>query len=351
MAAGTNLSLTLIFIVLSLGLVALNAFFVAAEFAIVKVRRTRLEELAGKGIAAAKASIICVDQLDEYLSATQLGITLVSLALGWIGEASFYSLLLFFFSDGKPHEWLHVVSVVISFSIVTLLHVVFGELVPKTVAIQKAEKVTLLIAPALRAFYLFAKPVISSFTWIANKIYRLFGLSSEGENALTEEELKLVLHDSHEEGVISDSEARIINRTFGFSDKRAIDIMIPIENVAYLSLARTFEQNREFAQKKMYTRFPLARSGVDSILGIVHMKDVLHHPSEWDSNDVLIKVLRNAYYITSDLPLDRLMQMMKKKNVHLAMVQDQKSKKNIGIVTMEDITQELVGKIPDEYGN
>jgi CBS domain containing-hemolysin-like protein len=350
MAPEISLSTTFAFIALSFVLVGLNAFFVAAEFAIVKVRRTRLEELAGQGIASARVSLRCVDDLDESLSATQLGITLVSLALGWIGEESFYNLIRYFAPVLTSEKTMHAVSLGFSFLIVTLLHVVLGELVPKSLAIQRAEKVALVVSPPLRWFYRAARPLIRFFTWLANRVLHLLGLNKEEEAAYSEEELKIVVHESHEEGVISESEAGIIENAFSFSDKRAADILIPLDQVAYLSLSRSFEENMESARKRMYTRFPLTADGPDTILGVVHMKDVLHYPAEWDSNEVFRKVMRPACYVSADTPQDRVLQELKQHRTHLAIVRDPASHGRLaGIVTLEDILQALVGEIPDEY--
>ncbi len=344
---------TLFYIGLSLVLVFLNGFFVAAEFAIVKVRRTRLKELEGKGIKAARVSILCVDQLDEHLSATQLGITLVSLGLGWVGEQSFYNILFLMFPEMalKYGTEFHAVSLTLSFFIITLLHVVLGELVPKSMAIQKAERVTLLIARPLQLFFVMAKPLIMAFTAMANLILKLFGFEGEDEDALSEEELKMVLKDSHDEGVITDSEAQIINRAFEFSDKRARDIMIPEHQVHTLNLHRNIEENLNIAQQRMFTRFPLVKDNFQNIIGIVHMKDALLKLREADDNSALSSTARPAVYVDPSLRQDRLMKVLNEKRTHLAIVRDEQTKENLGIVTLKDILEDLVGEIRDEHRN
>ncbi len=344
---------TLFFSVISLVLVFLNGFFVAAEFAIVKVRRTRLKELEGKGISAARISILCVDQLDEHLSATQLGITLVSLALGWVGEKSFYNILFLIFPDMALKYGLefHAVSLGLSFFIITLLHVVLGELVPKSMAIQKAEKITLLIARPLRWFFLMAKPLIMAFTVMANMILRLFGFNGDSDAHMSEAELKMVLKDSHNEGVISDSEAQIINRAFEFSDKRACDIMIPGHQVQTLNLERNIEDNLKITQQRMYTRFPLIKDSFQNVIGIVHMKDALLKLRDTNDNRALSATARLVTYVAPFLKQDKLMKILNEKRTHLAIVQDPTTKENLGIVTLEDILEDLVGEIIDEHGN
>lgn len=348
-----HLWITVLYIILSLALVALNGFFVAAEFAIVKVRRTRLKELEGQGVATARISLLMVDELDEYLSATQLGITLVSLGLGWIGEESFYNffeLTLPKVAAQYPQEF-HWIALSASFFMITMLHVVLGELVPKSMAIQKAEKITLLITRPLQMFYRAARPLIHGFTLFANLVLRLFGFHKAEEEVLSEEELKMVLKDSHEEGVISESEAQIITQAFEFSDKRARDIMIPEHQVQCLSLDRSIEENLAVAQKRMFSRFPLVRGGFQNIEGIVHMKDAFFMMTEKPDNEAFQRSTRPPVYVDPNMRQDQIMRILNSKRTHLAIVRDSATKENIGIVTLEDILEDLVGDIVDEHGN
>lgn len=347
-----NLYLTLIFIVIALVLVFCNAFFVAAEFAIVKIRRTRLEELAGQGVRSAKSALLMVDKLDDYLSATQLGITLVSLALGWIGEESFYNLFLIFWPIEHGHtDAVHFIAAGFSFFVITLLHVVLGELVPKSMAIQRAEKITLAIAYPLQLFYKISKPLIHTFTFLANSVLRLIGYHNAEEPALSEEELKMVMRDSKDEGVISDSEAQIINRAFSFSDKRALDIMIPVERVLYISLARSYEENKKIILSKMHTRFPVCNTDMTDVIGIVNMKDMRFLDLDDEGNHVFTDAMRKVMYVYPEMKQDRLMRLFSEKRLHLAIVRESKDNKNLGIVTLEDVLEELVGEIVDEHGN
>jgi CBS domain containing-hemolysin-like protein len=342
---------TLLALAAAFGLIALNAFFVAAEFAIVKVRRTRLEELAGQGVRTAKSSLIIVDKLDEYLSATQLGITLASLALGWIGEEAFASLLVLAAPSVFAENHHHLISLTLSFFVVTMLHVVLGELVPKSMAIQDAEKVCLWIARPLAFFYRFSRPLIRAFTYLANFVLRRIGYHGYEEPPLTEQELKIVMKESREDGVISDSEAQIINRAFEFSDKRTGDIMVARERVKFLSLEAPLAENLNTVQAKMHTRFPLCRSDFDSVVGIVHMKDVWPKLAPAATNEVLERNARPAIFVDSSLRQDQLMKLFQSCRAHLAVVRDGRSGKNIGIVTMEDVLEGLVGEIRDEHGN
>jgi CBS domain containing-hemolysin-like protein len=346
-----SLWLTLSFVVLAILLVLLNAFFVASEFAIVKVRQTRLRELDAQGVKGAKAGLRLLERLDDYLSATQLGITLVSLALGWIGEESFYRLLYFMAPEtaaANPAAF-HAISLGISFFIITLLHVVLGELIPKSMAIQQAERVTLVIATPLHFFFKLAKPLILIFTAAANVVLRAMGYVGFEEAPWTEEELKLVMKDSREDGVITDSEAQIIHRAFSFADKKAKDIMIPIEEVQYISLARSFEENKRTVQSRMHTRFPLCRTDMKDVLGVINMKD-LRFIEEWD-NDAFEEKKKAPLFITTEHRQDRLMKLFSETRVHMAIVQDPVTLENLGIVTLEDVLEELVGDIVDEHGN
>jgi len=348
-----DLALVFLYILLSFVLVGLNGFFVAAEFAIVKVRRTRLEELAGQGVRSARVSILMVDQLDEYLSATQLGITIVSLGLGWIGEHSFYQLFRYLAPahSVENRALFHSISLALSFLVITLLHVVLGELVPKSMAIQRSEQVTLWVTKPLRWFYFAAKPLIVGFTMLANLILRMLGMHNAEQDPLSEEELKLVMQESHDEGVISESEAQIITKAFSFSDKRAGEIMIPVERLQYLSLSRSVEENLETTSKRMFTRFPLCRSGLDTLIGVVHMKDAWRALCDDRSNRSFEKTVRPPVFVDPKVQQDKLMKTLKESHTHMAIVRDPNTLKILGLVTLEDILEELVGDIRDEHGN
>ncbi len=333
-------------------LVGFNAIFVAAEFAIVKVRRTRLEELAGQGLASARISLLCVDQLDQTLSATQLGITLMSLGLGWIGESAFSSCLRLLYPDFflAAHGAHHVITVGLSFFIVTALHVVLGELVPKNMAIQDAERITLLLAGPLRLFYVTARPLLFGFTRVANFILRRLGFNNFEEEPFTEQELKLVMKESKEDGIISDSEAQIITRAFEFADKRVVDIMVAKDQVDFISLSRPLDQNLAVVRKNMHTRFPVCKGEFGEALGIIHMKDVWPTLLTKFSNEAFEKTLRPPIFVASHLRQDQLMKLFQSCRAHMAIVRDAEGN-NLGIVTLEDILEGLVGEIRDEHGN
>lgn len=349
-----SLLLTLLAVAGSLILVGLNGVFVAAEFAIVKVRRTRLEELAGQGVAHARVSLRCVDQLDESLSATQFGITLVSLALGWLGAEAFAALWAHIFPGLAPHSGhhRHFVAVGLAFMTITVLHIVFGELVPKNMAIQDAERIALWVARPLSWFYRTSRPINHVLGALARFVLRRLGYFGESEESpLSENELKLVMKESHEEGVITESEAQIINRAFEFSDRRVRDLMVTRENLDYISLSRPLDQNLAVVRKHMHTRFPLCKEGLETVIGVVHMKDVWPLLLTNFSNETFEKTARPAIFVDPNLRQDQLLKIFQTRRGHLAIVSDPRTKANIGIVTMEDVLEYLVGEIRDEHGN
>jgi CBS domain containing-hemolysin-like protein len=229
-----------------------------------------------------------------------------------------------------------------------MLHVVLGELVPKSMAIQRAESIALKIAFPLQVFYRISKPLIQAFSGMANAVLQLIGYGNSEERPLSEEELKMVMRDSKDEGVISDSEAQIINRAFSFSDKGAIDIMIPLEKVQYISLARSFRENKATILSKMHTRFPVCRTDMNDVVGILNMKDIRFVNIE--DNSIFTKSMRKVMYVYPEMKQDRLMKLFSEKRLHLAVVNGNKAEKNMRIVTLEDVLGQLVGEIVDEHG-
>lgn len=346
-----SLAITTLAIFGSLLLVALNGFFVAAEFAIVKVRRTRLEELAGKGVKAAKYSIVAVDNLNEMLSAVQLGITFASLGLGWLGEQAFESVFFAAFpqTDALEPGWRQGAAAVLAFFMITMLHVVLGELVPKQIAIQDAERTVLRLAKPLVLFYRASRPLIIAFTRLSDFAARRLSYSRNEEQPLSENELKLVMRDSKDDGVITESEAQIITRAFEFADKRAADIMVPADKVEYISLARPIGQNLATIRMHMHTRFPLCREGLESVIGVVHMKTTWPALLESLSNAAFVRTAKPQLAVEAGVRQDQLLALFQSSRAHLAIVRDPRSQKTIGIVTMEDVLESLVGDIRDEH--
>jgi CBS domain containing-hemolysin-like protein len=335
----------------ALFLVGANAFFVLAEFSIVKIRKTRLEELVKKGNRTAAHTLDIVRHLDTYLSANQLGITLASLGLGWIGESAIATVIqpAFLKFSAASTALLHSVSIVIAFSLITLLHVVLGELVPKSIAIQKTERVVFFITFPLKIFYKTAYPVIFIFDKIAIISLKLLGISQGGgEQQHSEEELRMIVNASAKGGVLDDTEGEMFENLFAFSDKTAREVMIPRTDMLCLYLTDSYEENLSTVLNSSFTRFPLCRSDKDDIIGMVHLRDILEKKVSGlkDVNTETLK--REILYVPESLNISAIMQKMKKSRIHLAVVVDEYGG-TAGLITLEDILEEIVGEINDEH--
>ena len=318
---------------LVLFLVFANAFFVVSEFAIVKIRRTKLEELAHAGNKQAKIAIKITDRLNTYLSAIQLGITLASLGLGWIGEPAVSRLLELWFAgffNGNT-ILLHSVSFGVAFGFITLLHVVLGELVPKSLAIQHTERYVLSIARPLYLFNQIFAPFIWVFDHVTNGILRLMGtrVSNENDEAHSEEVIKLIINASQKDGVIDDTEGEIIQNAIDFSEICAHEIM-------------------EFVRGNKHTRYPLCKDDKDSIVGMIHIRDLLEHQEQLHDKDILSKIARKILFVPENKSISEILHQMMAKHIHIAIVVDEYGG-TAGMLSMEDILEELVGDIMDEH--
>jgi CBS domain containing-hemolysin-like protein len=329
-------------------LVFLNGFFVAAEFALVKVRPTQIETEASGGDRRAKIIRRMLKHLDAYLSATQLGITLTSLALGWIGEPAFAWVigpLIRPFAGDNP-ALLHSVSITVSFMAITILHIVLGEQAPKSIAIRKAEATSLNIAWPLHIFYKVTYPLIWALNHAANALLRLVGIqpATEGELAHDEEELRLLLS-SHEANRLPSQKRELLDNVFELSHRVARQIMLPRQDVVYLSTTRPLAENLRLARRTGHTRFPLCDDDLDHVIGLVHIKDLFHRdrlPS------TLKEIARDIAFVPETLELDRLLKRMRTERFHLAAVIDEYGGVS-GIVTLENVIEEIVGSIQDEF--
>ncbi|MBP3403732.1 MAG: HlyC/CorC family transporter [Alphaproteobacteria bacterium] len=328
--------------------VAINAFFVAAEFSIVKIRRSRLEEIEAHGNKKAKLAIKVTSSLDSYLSATQLGITLASLALGWIGEPALAVII-----DPLFGHWLkddpilmHSVSIATAFTIITLLHVVFGELVPKSIAIQKTETAVMLV---VRPLYLFAqifRPIIYIFDHLAALALKLIGIQPAHDSDLvhSEEEIKLIAGASQRGGIIDKTESEIIKNAVDFSDKIAREIMVPRQDMECLYLENTYEENFNIVKQSNHTRYPVCDEDKDNIVGMIHLRDILMNEDEKD----ITKMLREVLFVPESLSVSEVLHTMKRRRIHMAIVIDEYGGTS-GLISMEDVLEELVGDIQDEH--
>ena len=335
---------------LALFLVALNAFFVAAEFSFVKVRKTRLDIRAIAGDKRATSALFGVKHLDEYLSVCQLGITLSSLGLGWVGESAVSGLLapvFELFGITNP-ALITTLSVAIGFSIITFLHVVFGELAPKIVSIQKAEATALLLARPMRVMYFIWKPIVVVMNGIALAVLRLAGLrpTSEHESSHSPQELRMLVLDSSKRGRLDKEEGRMLDNIFSFYDKVAKDIMLHRMDVIALDVASTVEAAVARGHESGHTRFPVYAENRDDIIGFVHMRDLMHSRKRPD----LHTLVREPVYAHETLHLDKLLHQMQKRKQQFCVVLDEYGVWQ-GILTMEDILESIVGDIQDEFDN
>ncbi|MQR96693.1 hemolysin family protein [Fictibacillus phosphorivorans] len=331
-------------------LIVLTAFFVVTEFAIVKVRRTRIDHLASEGNSKAIAAQKVIGNLDGYLSACQLGITITALGLGWLGEPTVEIFLRPLFENAGLNEGLtHTLSFSIAFFLITFLHVVLGELAPKTVAIQKAETVSLATAKPIILFYRVMYPFIFLLNGSANLLTRVFGISpaSEHEVVHTEEELRLILSESLQGGEINQSEYRYVNRIFEFDDRVAKEIMIPRTEMVCLFLENTSEQNMTIMREEKFTRYPVGHDDKDHIVGIVNIKEFFNENFSRENFD-LNDYIRPIITVHESIPIQKLLVKMQKDQTHMAVLVDEYGG-TAGIVTVEDILEEIVGEIRDEF--
>lgn len=338
-------------LLLVLFLVFLNGFFVAAEFSLVKVRQTRLTQLVSEGNhKSARYAQKVTQQLDAYLSACQLGITLASLGLGWVGEpaiAHYVEPMMAFFH--LPLYLEGPISLAIAFAIITFLHIVLGELAPKSLAIQKAEATSLWTAGPLMFFYKISYPLIWLLNGAANLFIRRLGIepASENESAHTEEEIRLLVTQSHKSGHIDQTELALVDNVFEFSERLAREIMIPRIDMICLYDDNTFDENLEIMRDSRHSRFPVAHEDKDRLIGFVHTSDF--YLSALTTGKAELKdFLRPLLTVPESMEISHVLRLMQKRRSQLAIVIDEYGG-TAGILTMEDILEEIVGDIKDEF--
>ncbi|HEX7152571.1 MAG TPA: hemolysin family protein [Thermoanaerobaculia bacterium] len=328
-----------------------NGFFVAAEFAIVKVRATQLAELADQGSIRAKMARRLTKNLDAYLSATQLGITLASLALGWIGEPAFADILVPLLRKfgGFAEPLAHTISTTIAFTIISILHIVLGELAPKSVAIQKPVETSLWIAHLLRAFYVIAFPAIWLLNGVSRSILRAVGIepAHDAEMAHSPEELRMILASSEKAGILSEENREIIEGVFQFSKRTARQIMVPRTDVTVLSTTKSIEENLETIRVTRHTRYPLCDGTLDQTVGLIHVKDLMLAQLKGPGRR-LEELKRDVLFIPENSTVERLLAQFIESKTHMAIVLDEYGGAS-GIVSLENITEELFGQIQDEF--
>ncbi|MDR6121013.1 CBS domain containing-hemolysin-like protein [Bacillus sp. SLBN-46] len=333
-------------------LIALTGFFVAIEFAIVKVRPSRIEQLLGDGKKGAAAAKRVVSHLDEYLSACQLGITVTALGLGWLGEPTVEKLLHPLMEALHLNESLtHILSIGIAFALVTFLHVVAGELAPKTAAIQKAETITLLFATPIIWFYKLMYPFIWVLNSSARMLTRMVGLKpvSEHELAHSEEELRILLSESFKSGEINENEWTYVNNIFEFDERTAKEIMVPRTEMSCLSVDDSLQKVIKTVRADKYTRFPVMNGDKDHIIGVLNVKmfltsSILKKEKDWTLSSYIQPVIRAI----ETIPIHDLLVKMQTEHAHMAILMDEYGGTS-GLVTVEDILEEIVGEVRDEF--
>ncbi|WKL00336.1 hemolysin family protein [Paenibacillus amylolyticus] len=332
-------------------LIGLSAFFVAVEFALVRVRPSRIDQMIAEGNKRALAVKQAVANLDGYLSACQLGITITSLGLGWLGEPTVEKILHPVFESMQiPEAVSSFLSFVIAFASITYLHVVVGELAPKTIAIRKAETVALLTSTPIIWFNRIMYPFIWLLNGSANQLVKLFGIkpASEHEDAHSEEELQIIINESFESGKINQAEFGYVSRIFAFDEMLAKEIMVPRTDMVCLYVNRTNEENLEIIREEQYTRFPVVNESKDDIIGIINTKQFFLELYGNDEPVDLSSLIQPVSAVHETTPVKDLLKKMQKDGVHIAVLVDEYGGTS-GIVTIEDVLEQIVGEIHDEF--
>lgn len=340
------------------GLLLANAFFVAAEFALVKVRTSQIDELVEQGHWAARITSRILDRLDAYISASQVGITLASLGLGFVIDDSLEPLIEgMLHGVGLPELSLPIgggvtIVALVAFLTATFLHISLGELVPKSLAIRAAKPLALWTSPPLLAFYYLFYPVISVLNLFSDLVIRLMGLGrlDHAELAHTEEELRHILSESVQGGHLSRTERVMIENVLNLEGKTARRVMVPRPDIVYLSLQNSLDENLRIARRAGHTRFPLCLDDLTRVVGMIHVKDLFRHGlfSEEGSRTDLRKIARPVPFLPESMQLDKLLLEFQRGKVHMAILLDEFGSV-VGMVTLERVLEELVGPIQDEF--
>ncbi|MDM5295982.1 hemolysin family protein [Peribacillus simplex] len=334
-------------------LIALTAFFVATEFAIVKVRSTRVDQLIEEGKPNALSAKKVISNLDEYLSTCQLGITVTALGLGVLGEPTVETILHPLLNQlNLPDSASQALSVAIAFFSITFIHVVVGELAPKTLAIQKAEQVTLLVSKPLIGF----NKVMYPFIWVLNgsarTLTKMLGLKAVSEHDLahTEEELRIIVSESYKSGEINQSEFKYVNKIFEFDDRIAKEIMVPRTEIATVSKDDTIQQFFTVMAEENFTRYPVIDGDKDHVIGMVNIKELFTEMIDKNNQaaSVINRYVRPIIRVIDSIPIHDLLLKMQKERIHMAILMDEYGGTS-GLVTVEDILEEIVGDIRDEF--
>lgn len=348
---GPDLEISGLYLFLTFFLVLLNGFFVAAEFAMVRVRGSQIELKAKSGSGVAKIARGIMHNLDGYLAATQLGITIASLGLGWVGQEVVTKLMLNLFALFGviiTSSFIINTSHVVAFAFITILHIVFGELAPKSIAIQRSVRTIMTISVPLRFFFIVFKPIIWVLNGFANFILKLMGIKAvQGEAHHSSEELQYLLEQGKETGALDSNEHELIQNVFDFNERVVKNIMVPRTKISGVDINTGQNELLEILITEGYSRMPVYDDVIDKIVGIVHAKDIL--PLLARHEEIILKdIIRKPYFIPETKKINDLMAELQQKRIQIAIVLDEFGG-TAGMVTLEDIVEELVGEIQDEY--
>lgn len=329
-----------------------NGFFVASEFALVSARKTRLSQLDNEGNKEAKVALRAINKLDKTMATAQLGITICSLGLGWVGEMTFAKIFtpIFSFLPETIHGFAtHSISITLAFALITLLHVVLGELVPRSIALHTPEKFSLLIARPINIITKIFTPLVWVFNGLGNFLLSLIKIppAHTGHIVHSVEEIDMIIDASHREGVLNDTEKEILQNVFKFSDMLAKQVMVPRPDVIAIPIDTTGKELNKLIIEHQYTRYPVYDDDLDHILGLLHVKDI--YPLVCESRLVNLKsILREAILVPETITIDNLVLEFKKKKSQMAIVVDEFGSTS-GIITLEDIIEEIFGEVQDEF--
>lgn len=329
-----------------------NGFFVAAEFALVGVRKTRIQQLSNEGNFSAKLALDAIKNIDRYIAAVQLGITIASLGIGWVGEATLARIIHPIFNF-LPGRWdsvaTHTISVTVAFAVITILHVVLGELMPKSIALQFPEKTTLWVSRPMFIITRIFHPMILILNGLGNFLLRLCKIEPNSEHGKehSAEELNMLIDASCKGGIIKQEEAQMLQNVFKFSDLHAIQIMIPRMNMVAIPIDASREEINKIVIENQYTRYPVYEEDIDHIKGFLHVKDL--YPLIAENKPIrLCSILRRAFYIPETMLVDKLAQEFQKQHCQMAIVIDEFGGTS-GLITYEDVMEEIFGEVQDEF--
>jgi len=330
-------------------LVLLNGYFVASEFALVSVRRTKIDQLVNENVSSARSVQAILKKLDLYIASTQLGITMASLSIGFVAEPAIEHLLAPALKNaGLEESTVKTISFAAAFIISTILHIVFGELAPKTLALQRSEKTSLAVAVPLLIFTTLFRPVILSLNWLGNAVVKLFGLEPDTGHraAYSSEEIRMIVDSSGQAGVFEQQAQEMLENVFEFQDTPVKAIMVHRTEVEAMEKGSSLREMVALRKKFSYSRLPVFDETVDNIIGIVHTQDALLHVDELDSTTV-DDLMRPAFFVPENMKVRDLFSSLKKQKSHMAIVVDEFGGMS-GLVTLENVLEELVGDIYDE---